>query len=65
MEGAPDDVLADLIISGCTAVIESRKFTGNDLASIRMGSQARPIKNETAEAGWAGGLAHCERIIPP
>ena len=65
MEGAPDDVLADLIISGCTAVIESGKFTGNDLASIRMGSQARPIKNETAEAGWAGGLAHCERIIPP
>src|SRR6516164_6929770 len=53
------------IISGCTAVIESGKFTGNDLASIRMGSQARPIKNETAEAGWAGGLAHCERIIPP
>ena len=34
MEGAPDDVLADLIISGCTAVIESGKFTGNDLASI-------------------------------
>ena len=65
MEGAPDDVLADLIISGCTAVIESGKFTGNDLASIRMGSQARPIKDETAEAGWAGGLAHCERIIPP
>ena len=63
MEGSPN--APDLIISGCTAVIESGKFTGNDLASIRMGSQARPIKNETAEAGWAGGLAHCERIIPP
>ena len=29
-----DDTLADLIISGCTAVIESGKLTGKDLANI-------------------------------
>ena len=34
MEGAPNDVLANMIISGCTAVIESGKFTGNNLATI-------------------------------
>ena len=34
MEGAPNDVLANMIISGCTAVIESGKFTGKDLAGI-------------------------------
>jgi tetratricopeptide (TPR) repeat protein len=34
MEGAPDAVLADLIIPACTAVIESGKFTGNDLAKM-------------------------------
>jgi tetratricopeptide (TPR) repeat protein len=35
MEGTlSDDTLADLIISGCTAVIESGKLTGKDLANI-------------------------------